>query len=491
MKVFKILIRRAQVKMVRAIIKDNMKDFFSEIRSKDGFLIDTTYPYMTESALTDMKAIRKRNTIYSAEYGIEPDFDKELLDQLYTCNCRSMRGQSNVGLHCSLCDSDVVKNEFPIDKFGYMYTTFKVPTTHCLQILSNIMSSGDFNNLLSGVTPYKDLYSDIENIVATYCKKDRKEKGNLIIENKETFFTNYFPVISTKLRPFEITVVGKSKEDDVREYLKKDKQQSDEVKASKANTKQGYNIQASSYNTAFTQLSVAIDSYNKAYEEHIYAYCHDLKFHIYRLINEIRIATIYIGFGSKEKIARKGISAVRFPYTSVAVLAPYPWTSELDSCSIPFESYRATFQQDIIKILKNVFKMNNREIARLTNTNSILNDSDEKLILSTFKYIEHPYIYINRQPTIDWGSILVLTIKEIRMEKVLRIHPLTLAEQRADFDGDAPFMVGLPANVREMFHKILCPKAHMMMWDKSFNNRYALPNDYQVLCTIAFDDESW
>jgi len=180
MKVFKILIRRAQVKMVRAILKDNTKDFFSEIRSKKGFLIDTTYPYMTESALTDMKAIRKRNTIYSAEYGIEPDFDKELLDLLYTCNCRSMRGQSNVGLHCSLCDSDVVKNEFPIDKFGYMHTTFKVPTTHCLQILSNIMSSSDFNNLLSGATPYKDLYSDIENIVATYCKKDRKEKGDLL-----------------------------------------------------------------------------------------------------------------------------------------------------------------------------------------------------------------------------------------------------------------------------------------------------------------------
>lgn len=459
--------------------------FEEQIKTGETFLIDTSFDYTDRLNDPD---IRRLNTIYSYKYGIEPGFDKELLEYVYTCNCQKLRGQTNVGLRCSFCGSQVIKNEFPVDKFGYIELPFIAPTSHCTHLLSCVMSKGNFEDLLAGKTVFKDIYEDLDDILLAYGKKEKMDDIEFIKNNKDKLFATMVPVISAKLRPFNVSTVGKT-DNGLNGMRDRDNKRNETVKRQiKATTKKAFNVVVEKYNTPFTQLSMAVNSYNHAIDHKIYRHCDLVKFHIYRLIHLIYTETINMAFGSKQTIARNGICAVRFPYTSVAVLAPLPEYSEMDSCTIPFETFRAAFQEEIKEYLLEECGVNLLQVNRMTNLNRTISAEEKKLILSAFDFIKDRYIYINRQPTIDWGSIMVLNVKEVRDELVYRIHPLTLTEQRADFDGDAPFMVGLHKDIRADFHKAFSPNANIIKWNLDFNTKFGMINDYQVFAFIAFDD---
>lgn len=469
--------------MSRARLRNEDEIFRRDIKTDNTFMIDTTFNYTEKLQDAD---IRRYNTIFSAKYGIEPGFDKELLDYAYACECKKTKGQDKVGLKCSLCGKVVKKIEFPVDKFGYMELPFIAPTTYCMHLLSEVMSKNDFESLLNGKTVFRNIYKDIDDILNAFGKKDKQVIIQFIRDNKNILFAKHVPIISAKLRQFSVTTVGKTEFDGWRD--KKSKQAEQIKRQMKATTKKAYNIVAGEYNTPFTQLSMAINSYNEAYKNEIYKHCELIRFHIYRLIYSIYLETINMAFGSKAKIARDGVFAVRFPYTSIAVLAPLPEYSEMDSCSIPFETFRAAFQEEIKDILLNIFKLPLIKVHRMINLNRTLTAKEKRFIEECFDYIPDKVVYINRQPTIAWESILVLKVREIRDELVLRVHPLTLKGLRADFDGDSPFIVGLHVGIRKEFHKLFSPNANILQWNLKFNSMFGMINDYQAFVYEALDD---
>lgn len=468
-------------------IINNEDKYKKELGEGNSFPIATDYDYLDGLS---SKEIRKKNTIYSYKYGIDPGDDPTILSKLYTCSCGALEDQIKVGLTCPNCHTVVKKNEFPIDRFGYIKLPFMAPTILGLQFIKDIMTANQFEEMVKGNTIVKDIYEDIDFILKSYCKPSKVKTAKFIAENKDLLFSEYVPVISAKLRPFKSTDIGKDLEGAVIRKTSKEKMERDAnaAKVSKSGSRRATNIHVGSFNIEFTQLSMAVNSYNTAYENEIWIHCQLEKFHIYRILDGIYKDTIFEAFGSKKKISRDGVFAVRFPYTSVAVLAPLPEYHEMDSCTIPFQTFRAAFQEEIKDILQTVFGKSIIEANRLVNLNRLLNKKDKEIIRKCFDMIPDKYIYINRQPTIDWESIMVLKIREIRDELVLRVHTLTLSGLRADFDGDAPHMVGLNKKVRVTFHRLFSPKAHILRWNRKFNTMFGLKNDIQALAYMALDD---
>lgn len=470
--------------MAELRIIDPEKKFKEDIKENKTFVITTKYDYFVNMTSPDL---RRKNTIYSRRYGIVPGDDKDVLDYMYTCKCEGFRGQIKLGMTCPDCNTKVEKREYPLNTFGYMILPFKAPTILGMQLIADIMSGNNFNSLINSGAKFRDLYTDLDNIINDYGKSNKAEKIKFIKEYKELLFSTHVPVISAKLRPIAISVIGKSEEepDLVSRINKRDKEME---KNKKGGTKKAHKVEISSFNVQFTQLSMAIENYNECIRDNVTDFANNEKKHIYSILNNIYNDSIQEGFGSKKRIARDGICSIRFPYTSVAVLAPLPDYNEMDSCTIPFGTFRAVFQEEIKYLLINVFGIDKINVNRIININRILTPREKEMVVKCFDLIENKYIYINRQPTIDWGSILVLKIREIRDELVLRVHALTLKELRGDFDGDAPHMVGLDKSIRKEFHDKFSPKAHVLMWDKSFNNNFGLINDYQALFFISMDD---
>ena len=114
-----------------------------------------------------------------------------------------------------------------------------------------------------------------------------------------------------------------------------------------------------------------------------------------------------------------------------------------------------------------------------------LDDNEKTLMKLIFNSLKDRYIYINRQPTLGKGSILILEIKEIRDEHVLRLHPNLLTWLNGDHDGDALVILGLAKSIRAKLHQFMSPNAYSIMYDLTPDPQLALKNDYQIMLTIG------
>lgn len=467
--------------MSRLKIRDNEKRFAEDIKKDEAFQITTDYNYRDD---IDNSDIRRKNTIFSYKYGVDAGDDKELLNMLYTCDCTMLKGQNNEGVFCMNCDSVVKKKPTPVTKFGYIEMPFKCPTLLGISFIEECIGTAKFDLVVSGkVKVIKDLYDDLELLFDLYGKPDKVSKMSFVLRNRNVLFSRYIHVISAKLRFFNKIHIGKTA------GLKKDKDD-EENRNKKERTKSVSKIEAHSMNVEFVQLSTAVNNYNEAMSCGLGVHSHTEKFHIYRIIKNLYNVMIDEGFGSKKKISRDAVYAIRFPYTSIAVLTPLPDYAEMDTCTIPVDTYRACFQEDIKKILAEIYNKNPIEINKLCNLNKPMSRKDRELIKDTFKYIEHKYIYINRQPTIDWGSIGVLRVVEIREELVLRLNINRFDEFRADCDGDALMIVGITSpELRLAFYNALSPRSMIMNFDRTFNTKMGLKADKQALFFIAMGED--
>lgn len=434
---------------------DNVLD---ELKKNESFLIRTDIDYATMISKSEIEEI---DSIFSPEYGIKDSHSLEIQQRLYSCQQGCTVGSQNLGKICPKCNTPIVKRKFPTSKLGYFkLPDIKVSTLVLLEWLEKLLGKKNFNNLIGGTLPgVTDLYECYEYMINTYSRKrtDPKYKKmmDFLLVNKEYFFTEYIPVISYKIR-----------------YL------------SKQDNMGVNNITTHPINTPLIGMSNIIQLLKEPSTKASTSMRKKLYFDLHKEIFNYKEALKAYFCGDKKKTLRDAIYGTRMPYTSWAVLAPLTDYACVDSCTIPIESFRCTFVIEIKEKLKEMgYPVS--YINKVCSVQYSLDDNEKALMKLIFNSLKDRYIYINRQPTLGKGSILILEIREIRDEHVLRLHPNLLTWLNGDHDGDALVILGLAKSIRAKLHQFMSPNAYSIMYDLTPDPQLALKNDYQIMLTIG------
>lgn len=438
---------------------DISREVIEELRKNKSFLVRTDIDYATMINTPEIKNI---DSIFSPEFGINESHPVEIQQKMYSCEQGCTTGSTNLDRICPKCGTVVEKRKFPTSKLGYfkLPNNMKVATLVLLEWLEKVIGKKALNMLFAGSLPgVIDLYNGFENLLENYSRKktDPKYKRmvSFLIQHKEYFFSSYIPVISYKIRYLSVQ---------------------DNMGVS--------NITTHPINTPLILMSNTIQLLKEPSIQGSNSMKKKLYFQLHQELFNYKEALKAYFCGDKKKTLRDAIYGTRMPYTSWAVLAPLTDYAEVDSCTLPIESFRCTFVQEIREeLVKLQYPLS--YINKICSVQYSLDNNEKELIRIIFSKIKEKYIYINRQPTLGKGSILILEIKEIRDEHVLRIHPNLLTWINGDHDGDALVILGMYKSIRKAMHDFMSPQAYSIMYDYKPDPQLALKNDYQIMLTMG------
>lgn len=429
-----------------------------EIEEDETFLVKTNIDYSTE---INKREIELMDSIFSYKFEIKESHPKEIIELRYKCVCGFSKGQQKLGTICPKCDTKVEKKLFPTSKVAYIKCPEKVTNMITLMMLEKVLGPTKYKQLIGGQLQGIDsIYTKFDYILDNHVKK-KKEIEKLVEfmrKNKEVLFSNMIPVISSKVRYMSHTQnMGVSK------------------------------IDTHNLNTPLIHIANHVQLMKESNATHAPNVLKKLYFEIHKQLDEYKDVLIKTFGGDKRKLLRDAVYGTRMPYTSWAVLAPLTEYYDMNSCTIPIETFRCCFKDDIKEILTEM-GYSKVYINMLLSVQYIMDKGEKEILKTIFTMIKDKYIYINRQPTMGKGSIQILEVREIRDEYVLRLHPNVLDWLGGDHDGDALVILGLRSDIRKDMHETLSPESYAIDYDYKVNCDMGLKNDYLILFNVATRD---
>ena len=367
----------------------------------------------------------------------------------WSCNCGNLQGEFNEGVTCSIpeCNSPVTNKGLSIQKCGWIDLKYTAIHPLFFRYFRKIIGITAFNKILKykseihvdghilqpelappyigiGVSAFIENYREILDYF--YAKKmksaDVSKEYNFILSNIDAVFTNYYPIINSRLRP-AIVIDGDFSFDEI-------------------------NIL---YNTLIRNSSL-LEGLTSIEQHDINIQGILLKSQF--LLNEIYTSIVNM-LSSKEGIIRNSLLGNRLNFTSRMVITPLDSSYTMDDCLLPYKSAVELFKPQIIKklsILKGISSVKAEAIwlqAALKFSPVVY-----KIMIDLIKK-PNVNLIINRNPTSAIGSILFLRIAGIKKDLddlTTSIHNLILASMGADYDGDVlNFILVMSKHFTELF----------------------------------------
>ena len=380
------------------------------------------------------KDVKSRYSIYSPDFGANLD-DANPFGNRYTCRCGATQMQVNEGMICPNCGHPVEYKGDDFKMFGW------VTLEDDYVIHSGLYKSIEFfigKTALGHILDYKDekdengfsvqmelpkdepfayigmmgFHEHFDEIMDHYLKvkPDKAPYYEDIMNDRDKVFTHSIPVYTLLLRPYR---------------MKDDKFDFTDINGN-------FQMIAKLGALLNNKKSIKGRGTNKIRNELLF----DLQFNI----NEVYDAVIKI-MSSKKGVIRS-LYGGRCNYTSRAVITPN-WRLRTDQVKLPYHSLCELLQQSIINILNRTYGMPMHTARAIWE--KAQDDYDER-VYCIIKYIISAYkegipVFINRPPTIQYGSILAMYCVGIS------------GDNPNDFTMEVPLLV-LPALVADKQH---CP----------------------------------
>lgn len=437
---------------------------------------------ITEPGLKKKK--KQPNGIYSHRFATDWD-DNFSFEERYSCECKELRGKVFEGEVCPLCQTQVKFIDVDMDIYGWIILDkgfFIQPTMYkklesligekvLLEILNEkkditILSTNDGESPFAriGMFEFQRRYDEI---IEYFYKKKKKEKKDIYKElkaDKDLVFAHCIPVFSTVMRPLKI--------------------KNDEMKWSSFNK---------IYSLIFSLVKkinslVMIKRGDEKVNIEITIALAKLQARINSLWDEI-----FSYINSKEGHIKGKMLGGRINFTARNVIIPDP-TLKADEVILCYHSMMELFKFEIIAHLVKIYDISESE-AHAQWQWSIINFNNRIYELIQFIIKKHkPRIIINRPPTINFGSILCMRIKDVKpgvpgdytMSLPLRILPVL----NGDFDGDNLTIVSLKTKelVKE-YEAVFNPRKSMYISrnDGLFNADFNLFKD-QIIGLYEFNN---
>jgi len=452
-----------------------------------GFRV--TEPAFKKSVIKTLEGNKevKRVKEEKAMYGIHsPLFatdyeDEDAFTERYTCKCKELKGRVYEDEICPICNTKVKFRDVDLRITGWIildnhkiiqpifYRMLKsiIGEKQFVEILEynkDITEDGQIKNKVSknpfmgiGMIEFRERFYEIMN----YYKERKKNKLDLIEEvmrEKEKVFTSCIPVFSSVLRP--ILFKGES-------FL--------------------YNPIDKKY-TPIYSLVCSLNAYNAAYDKKSKKKRIDEPTMLFSLQKKLMKLwdLIFAQLNQKDGHIKDQLLGGRLNFSARNVIIPDP-TLKPDEIKLGYLAFLELYKYEIIAHL---VKMNDiSENAAYEQWYKATINFNPK-IYEVMKYIlkkKNPCVLINRNPTINYGSILFMKVVDIKtdykndftMSLPIQILPVL----NADFDGDTLNIISLKTKeLKKAYDKAFNPRKNLPISrnDGLFNDEFNLLKDQLI-----------
>lgn len=425
--------------------------------------------FFVEEPQSIKKDLKSENSIFSSKFGCL-DGDDDMFVDRYRCECGAKRGRINHNTECQICHTLVKYVDDDFEYFGWICLKDKYFIIHpnlykCIDELlggrgTRLLSiiEGDEEKDENGFTKVPD---DKKNEL--YVKKSQKYKDEPyyqigMIKFKEKFdeimqyYVNKFP---TKRKYY----------DHIMQYRDCVFAHSIPVYTAllRPTRKEGDNLIFEATNAIYNMMaklvgqanSDSIELMNKIKMKKLTLYQIQMKYmELYKEIENI--------LSQKKGIVRNLIGG-RYNFTSRSIIVSDPML-RIDQIKLSYHLLVKVMQQTIINILKKSYNISMSKaydwwFNATLNIDPRVEDIINNLIKATPNGI--PFI-INRNPSINYGSLLQMYCIGITHDYTMKIPLQILPPLAADFDGDC-------LNIWYLINK-----EYIARCERSFNPRNAM-----------------
>jgi DNA-directed RNA polymerase beta' subunit len=427
--------------------------------------------------------------------------DIENAEDDYSCDCGNLRGKFYDGTVCEKCGSAVKYRGANIDKVGWIdisgavydenggmtvpgkgwkiikYVAYGflekiigkenlkniiyVPNTITVEGSLDMDAIGEIQNTDAqhkywyiGLTEFYSKYKEI----LDYYIDLRKFTNKAVIDfvsNPIDVFTDKIMVIPAVMRPAMRTADG----------LKLDAINNIYVAIIK-------------YVNTLNSPSTTLDIVKNSMLEMIQAELFVLTQHVFDLVR------------GKEGLIRSQICGTRVNYSARAIITPASPDVPIDGVVLPYEMFLQLYRFEIINILRKIKGIGYKDAETIVFKGGIQYDDELYDIMEHIVKTNEIGILLNRNPTINVGSIHYLRVVDIKKPKdgdlmydlTVSVNNLYLTPMAADYDGDTLNIVALKDEETRKVYKNVFSPISLLIDPKNgkFNNQYDLEKD-QVL----------
>ena len=267
-------------------------------------------------------------------------------------------------------------------------------------------------------------------------KKNKIDLYNNIIENKDKIFASNIPVYSSVLRQVFLN-------DEDYSYTKIDKKYNSLMaNVAMLNREKEYSIATKkTVNLALWKAQIKINT--------IYSL-------IFKIVNQ------------KEGHIREHILGGRINFSARNVIIP-DTTLKAHQIRLPYLTFLELYKPEIVNILQ---KQNGISLIQAVNKWSKaqmeFNESVYEVMEYILKHTKHGvWCLVNRNPTINYGSIVCCKVKSIKRDYddlTMSLSAQVLESLNADFDGDTLNIISIKSNeFKKAFRKVFDPRNTMFI----------------------------
>ena len=463
--------RKKQKQRVRFRRMNWDAEFYKDVQTGQGFII-------TEPAEITVDGVRQKS-MYGAQsplYGTAFD-DEQSYTERFRCACKTggLKGAVLAGEICPVCNKPVMSRDVDLKKCGWISLgEHKIINPYYFNLLMGAIGKTVFTDIVWGkhkvtkngkklvafvedfdikpTSPFhgigiSEFYKNYEKIIKHFMnvKKNKTRTLKKLLAEKNRVFTSHVPISTTTLRLQSIT-------DDSFYYNSADK----------------------IINTLFS-LSENIKDCMDIELEYLYA----------RIQSKVNLLwdTYFTEINGKEGLIRGEIlgGSLNFTSRNVIVLDPTLRDSEVD---VSYYALLVLLKYQIIYYLVKLYDINVSKAKDIWN-NAIYYD---EIVYDVMKHIitnDNIYLLINRNPTLNYYSMLRLKVRDIHHSKSdysLAVPLGILDGLNADFDGDILNIIALEGDaIARIFEKFNPIKRMIISRDTGLLNDYFATKKSQLI----------
>lgn len=451
-------------------------EYFISLKSCKGFTI--TEPVDVSIDGSKKKSLfGPRSELYGTTYGDEQEFAEQ-----YQCECGTLKGAAFENEICPICKKPVKAVGDDIKITGWVSLGIdKIINPMYYQLLSSAIGKTVFPDIVTsrkkvdknGKISRPDIYADPDKPplspfsgigidefrkryyeILDYFIEKRKHKANrleYLKRNARAVFCSHIPIYTTKLRQQSITT-------DTFYYGGLDKQINPIVSLSLL-LKDCTEIEKPNYLQSIQKKVNAMWEYN------------------FELLN------------GKEGLIRGQILGGSLNYTSRNVIIP-DHTLHDNEVDISYHTFLDIYKDIIIRYLKITENMSDGQAIHEWSMAKVRFSKKVYEIMNFIVEQETPTILLNRNPTLNFYSMLLLKIRRVKEsfdDYTLSVPLSSLPGLNADFDGDILNIIGILTNeLKYIFRKFDPVERMIMSRDTGFLNPYFTITKGQLIDLFYF-----
>lgn len=425
------------------------------------------------------------NGIHSPRFATDWD-DENAFAERYSCKCKSLVGRVYEGEVCPDCGTEVKFRDVDLKVFGWIrFNKYAVIQPIFYKMLETVIGKKIFAEIIEystdidkdgnehakqGKNPFKGIgmiaFRERFHEVIDYFKGKKKNVSEVVAEllaDPDAVFVTCLPVYSSILRP--VAFKGESFF-----YNKIDKKYNSIFSTSRL------------LHDVAEEIDIVVTKKKKKKRSQMDK---DKVLHsLQQKINELW-DLIFAQINQKEGHIRDQILGGRLNFSARNVIIPDP-SLKADEIRLGYLTFLELFKYEIIAHITTVSNVTPAQAFDEWNWATVKFDAK---IYEIMMYLikRKPKVIINRNPTINYGSLLLMTIVDIKREYdndyTMSLPIQVLTALNADFDGDILNIISLKTReISDAFEKAYNPRKNMFISrnDGKFNNDFNLLKDQMI-----------